>query len=112
MSPLPHLDLIILAACLVFALVLPALGIMRLLGVAKALRARVEAYAELPIVVYANRASRKIDAGSNAIARAPALIDRAQAAQRDTINSFAKIRTMLASPVALWRLGAYLITGE
>jgi len=111
-SPPPHVSLVVLAASFVLALALPAFGFVRLLARAKALRVRIEAYAALPIVAQLDRASRKIDVGAAAVARAPALIARARAAGRETVDAFAKIRRILASPASLWRLSARILTGE
>lgn len=112
MSSVPLLDLMIFAFGLACALALVIVGILRVMKLGKALKGRLDAYAELPVLVYAKRASKKIEIATKSLARAPGLVYRANAAVRDARNSFAKIRTILTTPTSIWRLGELLITGE
>jgi hypothetical protein len=111
-SPIPHLGLIILAIGLPVAIALIAVGIVRLLKVANALKVRVDGYADLPIKGYVDRSTTKIERASQSIGRASGLVYRARAVQRDLANAFAKIAAVLVTPASLWRLGEVLLTGK
>lgn len=112
MSPIPHLDLIIVAAGLLISGALVAVGFLRLKKIAEALKVRIDAYAELPITAYVDRTTTKIERASQSIARAPGLIYRSQSARRDVTNAFTKISAVLTTPASLWRLGEVLVTGK
>ncbi len=112
MNPIPHLDLIIAGIGIALAIALMAYGAAGLAKVANALKVRVDGYAELPILEYVDRTSAKVARASLSIGRAPGLIYRARAAQRDTVNAFGKMTAVLTTPASLWRLGEVLVTGK
>ena len=109
---MPHLDLILVGIGLLVAGALVAVGVVRLKKIADALKARIGAYADLPITGYIDRATTKIERASQSISRAPGLVYRARAAQRDLANAFAKTSAILTTPTTLWRLGEVLVTGK
>ena len=112
MSQVPYLGLIIVAAGILVAIAFAAVGVMRLKKISDALKARIDAYADLPITAYVDRVAPKLERASQSIARAPGLLYRARSAQRDVANAFAKISHVLTTPASLWRLGEVLVMGK
>ncbi len=112
MSPIPHLDLLVLGTSLIATIALGAVGAFRLTRLVRAFQSRLDAYAELPILVYVQRATAKIDRALNGLARAPGLVVRAKAALANIGTATAAVRTILTAPTSLWRLGQLLLTGK
>jgi len=111
-SPVPHLSLIIVGVGILLALGLAARGVLDVVRRWRALKARLDAYADLPVLAYVHRTSPRIGVAATGLSRAPALVYRAKAALSDLTNAFAKIRKILTTPASIWRLGELLVTGK
>ncbi|GAC1450015.1 MAG: hypothetical protein PVSMB8_09120 [Vulcanimicrobiaceae bacterium] len=105
-------DLISLAIGLAVMSGLVAIGALRLVATVKAFLSRVEAYADLPVVAYLNRASRKLSVSATRVEGAPVLFSRARAARCEMRRALNDIRTFFTTPTSLWRLGEFFVTGR
>ena len=112
MSPVPHLDLIVLILGLIVAIAIAGSGAARLAKLGEAFRARLEGYERLPIFAVVELTTQRIDRTVYEIERAPRLAARASTAVRDVTFAARDVRTILTTPTSLWRLGEWLVTGR
>jgi hypothetical protein len=92
-----HAELYVLAASLVFALVLVVAGFVRVVRAVLALKGRVEAYENLAIFKVAEITEARITAAERRIAELPRLRARADAAVAEIETAYNRVRLIVQS---------------